>query len=68
MGNPVYKFLQSLPTNGYTTAIGGIASLGYGIFGLISGQLDLEVALGFIIGGWTALGVGSKFDKATPSA
>ncbi len=63
MNNPIYKFLQSLPTNGYTTAIGAVASIGYGIFGLASGQVDLDIAIGFIIAGWTALGIGSKQDK-----
>ncbi len=50
-------------------AIGGIASLLYGVGGLIigalhSGQgLDSTTAIGFIIAGWTALGAGSKADK-----
>ena len=61
--NPIYKFLQSLPTNGWTTAIGGICAILYGLGGIGSGQLELEVGIGFIIGGWTALGLGSKLEK-----
>lgn len=69
MGNPIYKLIQSLPINGYTTAIGGIASLLYGVGGLVMGLLnpetgmDVQTAIGFIIAGWTALGIGSKQDK-----
>tara|TARA_R110000868_G_scaffold13556_1_gene63065 strand:+ start:1172 stop:1369 length:198 start_codon:yes stop_codon:yes gene_type:complete len=62
--NPIYTFIQSLPTNGYTTAIGGIASLLYGISGLVTGNMDVQTSFGFIIGGWTALGLGSKIAKA----
>ena len=64
MGNPIYKFLQSLPTNGWTTAIGGVGGILYGIGGIITGQLDLELAIPIILAGWTALGLGSKIDKS----
>ena len=65
MSNPIYTLLQSLPTNGWTTAIGGIGSLLFGIGGLLTGKLDAEIAIGFIIAGWTTLGIGSKLDKAS---
>ncbi len=67
--NLIYRLVQSLPTNGYTTAIGAVASLLYGIGGLVMGLLnpgsgiEMQAALGFIIAGITALGIGSKQDK-----
>lgn len=67
--NPIYALLQSLPTNGWTTAIGGVASILYGVGGLVMNFLNPETgmdagtAIGFIIAGWTALGIGSRQDK-----
>lgn len=61
--NPIYKILQVLPTNGWTTAIGAIGLLAYGIGGLITNNLEPEIAYAAILTGWTALGLGSKLEK-----
>ncbi len=59
----IYSLLQKLPTNGYMTAIGGIGGILYGIGGIITGQMDQQLAFAAILAGWTALGIGNKFDK-----
>lgn len=61
--NAVYKLLQSLPTNGYTTAIGAIGLIMFGIGGLITGKVPPEEATGYVLAGVTALGLGNKFEK-----
>ncbi len=60
----IYSLLQKLPTNGYTTAIGGIGLLMWGIGGIITGKVDQEVAIPAILAGIAALGLGNKADKA----
>jgi len=62
--NPIYKILQSMPTNGWTTVIAGVGSIMYGIGGLITGNLQVDIALPLILGGLGALGLGSKLEKS----
>ena len=62
--NPIFKLLQSLPTNGWTTAIAGIGAILYGVGGLIIGQIEVEMATGFILGGLATLGIGNKLEKS----
>lgn len=62
----IYKLLQALPTNGFTTAIGALGLILFGIGGLVTGKLDSETAIAAILAGWTALGLGNKLDKAKP--
>lgn len=61
--NPIFKLLQALPTNGWTTAISGIASVLFGVSGLVLGQLEMEQGVTFIVGGLGILGIGSKIEK-----
>lgn len=61
--NPIYKLLQALPTNGWTTVIGAVGAIMYGVGGLITGNLDVQIAVPLILGGLTALGLGSKIEK-----
>lgn len=61
--NAVYKLLQSMPTNGYTTAIGAAGLILFGIGGLITGKLGPEEGMGYILAGFTALGLGNKLEK-----
>lgn len=59
--------------DGYKTIIGGVGSILYGIAMIIGfywpdsglpAPDNLDAAIAFIIGGWTALGIGHKMDKA----
>lgn len=61
--NPIYKFLSSLPTNGYVTAIGAIGLIIYGIGGLLTNNLDWQAGSTAILGGISALGLGNKLEK-----
>jgi len=61
--NPIYKLLQSLPTNGWVTAIGAIGLIMYGVGGIITGNLDVDTATPFILGGLATLGLGNKLEK-----
>lgn len=74
--NPIYKLLQSLPTNGWTTAIGGIGLVLFGGGGFIAslfqpeatasactGGFNPEMSLSLIAAGVAALGIGSKMEK-----
>jgi uncharacterized membrane protein HdeD (DUF308 family) len=62
--------------DGYTTKIGGIGSILSGIVGLLghffpdSGlvAMETEVAIGFIVTGWIALGIGNKLEKGNKIA
>lgn len=75
--NPIFKLLQSLPTNGWTTAIGGVGlvllgggSLATAVFSpegaaevCANGTIDPTLALGLITGGLATLGLGNKLEK-----
>ena len=63
MKNPIFQLLQSLPTNGWTTAIGGLGLLFFGIGGLLTGKIEADIAFTNIMLGLSALGLGSKIDK-----
>lgn len=65
--NPIYKLLQSLPSNGWTTAIGAVGLLAFGVGGLITGKIDAQTGVACITGGLTALGLGSKLEKLKDS-
>lgn len=54
---------MALSGNGYKTYVAGVASVVFGVSGLLSGQLDMTAAWGFIIAGLTTLGVGHKVQK-----
>ena len=66
MRNPIFALIQSLPINGWTTALAGVGSLAFGIGGILNGQLETETAMSFILVGLAALGIGNKLDKAAP--
>ncbi len=61
--NFIYSFLQSLPTNGWTTAIGGVSLIVFGISGMITGHLTIMDGGTSISAGIAALGLGNKFAK-----
>lgn len=58
--NNIIAFLDLLPFNGYKSVIGGVAAIMYGAGGLFLGHLDTDTAMGFILAGWTALGMAHK--------
>ncbi len=78
MGNPIFKLIQSLPINGWTTALGGLGLLlvGAGSFAVsmfapdalanacVNGSIDPQMSIGIMAAGLTALGIGNKLDKA----
>jgi hypothetical protein len=53
----VQTFLNMLPGNGWKTVIGAVGLILFGLGGLVTGKLDTGTAVGFILGGWTALGI-----------
>jgi len=46
---------------GWKTWAGGLISIGAGIYLIIQGKV--EIGLGFVSGGLTALGIGHKIEK-----
>lgn len=61
--NPVYRILQKSIFNGWTTVIGAVMAILYGISGYLTGHVDSSTAFVSISGGITALGLGSKGEK-----
>lgn len=70
--NIIFKGIAS-KLDGYKTIIGAVGLILIGITGLIGHYfpdsqipaMDPDTALGYIAGGFTALGVGHKLDKNT---
>jgi hypothetical protein len=58
--------------DGYKTTIGGVGLILVGVTGLIGHywpdtglpDMDIETSLGYVAGGFTALGLGGKLEKA----
>lgn len=76
--NPIYKLIQMLPINGWTTAIGGSGMLLLGVGGYVvslfrpedaamfcANGLSPEMSLTVASAGLGLLGVGNKLDKAS---
>ncbi len=61
--NPLYILIQKLPTNGWTTALGALLAISYGISGMAIGHLDTSTGITSIAIGIIALGLGSKLEK-----
>lgn len=61
--NPVYKIISSLPTNGWTTAIGAVGLIAFGVGGLVTNKIDSQTSIEAILAGLTALGLGNKLEK-----
>ena len=57
------ELLDKLPLNGYKTLISGVLLIIFGVTGYLTGNLEAFIAMGYITGGLSILGIGHKIDK-----